>query len=222
MAKKVLVIAAHPDDELLGCGATIAMHASIGDEIKSIILCEGETMRNQDNSAKISSTNNAAKILGVKETICIGLPDQHLDTLPIVDIISPIEQIVKEFQPNIVYCHYGKDLNRDHQLVFEAAMVALRPKNTFLESIYSFYIVGSTEWGVPCSFNADTWIGFDEYFMQKKLEAFSCYESELCEYPNPRSLDALVNLAKYTGNQCCMEYAESFITIRKTIRGLHR
>lgn len=217
--KKVLVIAAHPDDELLGCGATIALHTSAGDKVQSIILCEGETMRQQDNGEKVNATKEAAKVLGCNEPICVGLPDQHLDTLPIVDIISPIEKVVREFQPNIVYCHFGKDLNRDHQLVFEAAMVALRPKNEFIEAIYSFYIVGSTEWNYPRTFEPDTWVGFEKSILEQKLKAFSCYETELCDYPNPRSLKALENLAKATGNQCCMEYAEAFMTIRKTVRG---
>lgn len=217
--KRVLVIAAHPDDELLGCGATIAMHTAAGDEVQSIILCEGETMRQQDNGKKVNATKEAAKVLGCKEPFCVGLPDQHLDTLPIVDIISPIEKVVREFRPNIVYCHFGKDLNRDHQLVFEAAMVALRPKNEFIEAIYSFYIVGSTDWNYPRSFEPDTWVGFDRVVLEQKLKAFSCYETELCGYPNPRSIEALENLAKATGNQCCMEYAEAYMTIRKTVRG---
>ena len=215
--KRVLVIAAHPDDELLGCGATIALHTAAGDEVRSIILCEGETMRQQDNGEKINATKEAAKVLGSQEPICVGLPDQHLDTVAIVDVISPIEKIVREYQPNIIYVHYGNDLNKDHQIVFEAAMVALRPKNVFIETIYSFYIVGSSEWNYPRSFEPDTWIGFDEKVMQKKLKAFECYETELCEYPNPRSVNALVNLAKSTGNQCCMEYAEAFMTVGRTI-----
>lgn len=217
--KKVLVIAAHPDDELLGCGATVALHTVAGDEVRSIILCEGESMRHQDNYDKASATKQASRILGSHEPLCVGLPDQHLDTLAIVDVISPIEKIVREYQPNIVYVHCGNDLNKDHQIVFEAAMVALRPKNEFIEAIYSYYTVGSTEWNYPRNFEPDTWVGFDESIMRRKLSAFKCYESELCDYPNPRSIQAIENLAKVAGNQCCMEYAEAFVTIRKTIRG---
>lgn len=217
--KKVLVIAAHPDDELLGCGATIAMHTVAGDEVRSIILCEGETMRQQDSAGKMDATKEAANVLGAQEPVCVGLLDQHLDTLAIVDVISPIEKIVREYQPNIIYVHSGSDLNKDHQIVFEAAMVALRPKNEFIEAIYSFYTVGSTEWTYPRSFEPDTWVGFDKEILDKKIKAFSCYETELCDYPNPRSIEALINLAKFTGNQCCMEYAEAYMTIRKTVRG---
>ena len=219
MNNRILVIAAHPDDELLGCGAAVALHTENGDRVRSIILCEGETMRSQDGGEKRSATIDAAKILGVEHVACIGLPDQHLDMLPIVDVIIPIENEVREFKPNIIYVHSGADINKDHQVVFEAALVALRPKNEFIEDIYSFYTVGSTEWGYPRSFNPDTWVGFDEHIMQQKLDAFACYETELCDYPHPRSLEAIKNLAKMTGNQCCMEYAEAFETVRRTRRG---
>lgn len=218
MSKRILVIAAHPDDELLGCGGTIALHSNAGDSIRSIILCEGETMRSQDGGEKRAATKEAAKVLGVENVVCSGFPDQRLDTLPIVDVITPIEKAVRDFQPNIIYVHSEADTNKDHQIVFEAALVALRPKNEFIEEIYSFYIVGATEWGYPRSFKPDTWVGFDEGIMQRKLDAFACYETELCDYPHPRSLEAIEHLAQMTGNQCCMEYAESFETVRRTRR----
>lgn len=215
MRKRILVIAAHPDDELLGCGATLALHNDQGDIVRGIILCEGESMRSQDEKDKRSATLDASRIIGIESVECIGLPDQHLDTLPIVNVISPIENVVKEFQPNIIYTHSGSDINKDHQIVFEASLVALRPKNLFIEAIYSYYIVGATEWGYPRLFKPDTWVGFDESVMNKKLKAFACYESELCDYPHPRSIQSLENLARMTGNQCCMEYAEVFETIRR-------
>ncbi len=218
MQNKVLVIAAHPDDELLGCGGTIALHTAQGDRVRSIILCEGETMRAQDGSKKHTATENAAEILGMESVVSVGFPDQHLDTLPVVDVITPIEKAVRDFQPNIIYVHSGSDVNKDHQVVFEAALVALRPKSEFIEEIYGFYTVGATEWGYPRSFNPDTWVGFNESIMKRKLDAFSCYETELCDYPHPRSLEALRNLGKAVGNQCCMEYAETFETIRRARR----
>ena len=219
MSNKVLVIAAHPDDELLGCGATVALHSKKGDTVRSIIVCEGESMRSQDGRRKQCATEKAAKILGVESIECFNLPDQHLDTLPLVEVITPIERVVREFRPNVVFVHSIADVNRDHQVVFEAALVALRPKNMFIEEIYSFYTVGATEWGYPRGFNPDTWIGFDAAVMRQKLSAFSCYETELCDYPHPRSLEAIETLARATGNQCCMEYAEAFETVRRTING---
>lgn len=218
MKKRVLIIAAHPDDELLGCGGTIVCHTNVGDTVKSIIVCEGESMRGQDNSSKISATMEASRILGVSETICLSLPDQHLDSLSLVDVINPIEKIVKDFKPNIVYTHFKNDINRDHQIIFQASMVALRPKVRYLEKIYSFYTVSSSEWNYPYAFIPDTFMELDEEVVDKKIKAFSCYDTEICEYPHPRSMEGLKNLAAFTGNQCCMKYAEGFITIRNIIR----
>lgn len=219
MNKRILVIVAHPDDELLGCGGTVALHAQNGDHVKIIILCEGESMRVQDAEEKRSATEEAIRILGAESAVCIGFPDQHLDILPIVDVITPIEKAVRDFQPNIVYTHSMADVNKDHQVVFEAALVALRPKYEFIEEIYSFYTVGATEWGYPRAFEPDTWIGFDERVMKKKLDAFACYKTEICEYPHPRSPEAIKNLAMMTGNQCCMRFAEAFETVRRVRRG---
>lgn len=215
---RILVIAAHPDDELLGCGATIALNTSRGNRVHSIILCEGESMRAQDGRAKQSATRKAAAILGVESVECVGLPDQRLDSIPVVDVIAPIEKAVEDYQPNIIYVHSGTDINKDHRIVFDAALVALRPKKKFVEEIYSFYTVGATEWGYPRAFSPDTWIGFDKMIMQRKLDAFACYETEWCDYPHPRSLMAIENLARMMGNQCCMEYAEVFETVRKVNR----
>ena len=216
--KKILVIAAHPDDEMLGCGAAVALHTVKGDEVQSIILCEGETMRGQNSGKKTYASQCASDVLGTKQPIMIGFLDQHLDTLPIVEVASPIEKVVREFQPNIVYCQFGGDLNKDHKIVFEAAMVALRPKNEFIEEIYCFYTVGSSEWNYPSTFVPNTWICFDKNIMDKKINAFKCYETEVCIYPNPRSEEALINLAKFSGNQVCAEYAESFVSVRKIVR----
>lgn len=218
MNKNVLVIAAHPDDELLGCGGTIIKHVENGDKVSAIVICEGETMRSQDSESKVSAMNLASEILGLSNMLCVGLPDQHLDVIPIVDVITPIENAINSFKPNIIYVHNGSDINKDHQIVFEATLVAARPKVSYIEEIYSYYTVGSSEWGYPRSFSPDTWIGFNENVLQKKIQAFCSYDSEICDYPNPRSPQALINLSRMMGNQCCMEYGEAFETIRRVIR----
>lgn len=216
---KILVIAAHPDDELLGCGGTIAKHSINGDEVYTLIICEGESLRykglNIDQSVYIKKSGD---ILGVKQNFHLRFPDQKLDTFTLVDIITPIEKIVKTLQPNIVYLQYGGDINRDHQIVFEASLVALRPVETYIEEIYAYYTVGSSDWGYPRTFNPDTWINISTT-LDTKLRAFTEYVSELKEYPHPRSLRSLENLAAFTGNQVNLEYSESFMTIRKVKRG---
>jgi LmbE family N-acetylglucosaminyl deacetylase len=218
MNKRVLVIAAHPDDELLGCGGTIARHVAEGDVVQSIVVCEGESLRYKDNSVNQSiAIENARKTLGVEKVHALKFPDQKLDTFTLVDIITPIEKVVREYQPQIVYCQYGGDINKDHKIVSEAAEVALRPVEPYIEEIYAYYTVGSSEWPFNPTFKPDTWVNIEEY-LGKKIEAFSHYTSEIREYPHPRSIKSLENLAYYTGNQCCMKAAEAFMTMRRVVR----
>lgn len=212
--KKVLVIAAHPDDELLGCGGTLIKHVKNGDEVQSIIMCEGESLRYAGKEVhQHEATQNAANIIGISKTHRFDFPDQHLDTYTLVDLITPIEKVVDEYKPEIVYVQNGSDINRDHALTFEAASVALRPTAESVKEIYTFYTVGSTEWKFPNGFDPNVWINIENEIDQK-LEAFKCYTSEIREYPHPRSIEAIRNVAKFFGNQCCMNYAEALMLVR--------
>lgn len=215
---KVLVIAAHPDDEVLGCGGTVIRHTIAGDEVRSVIVCEGESLRYRDSPVHQSEAGlKAAEHMGVASLTRLDFPDQKLDTFSLVDVISPIEKIVNEYRPQIVYLQFGGDLNRDHQIVFEASMVALRPTNAFIEEIYAFYTVGSTELAYDNSFRPDTWVDIS-VTLEKKIEAFCYYESEVRQHPHPRSVDGLRNMAAFFGNQCLMRAAEPFVTIRRIKR----
>jgi len=214
--KNILVIAAHPDDEVLGCGGTIVRHVSQGDNVIVCIVCEGETIRNisQSSGRDILKAN---KILGVSKTTHLKMPDQKLDTISLVDIISKLENIIYKYKPNIIYTHHGGDINKDHKIVFDATLVATRPFLTYIKSIYTFSTVSSTEWGYPRSFIPDTWVDITKY-LEIKLKAMSAYVTEIMEYPHPRSIESLINKAHAEGNQCCMEAAETFMTIRRCIR----
>jgi len=215
---RVLVIAAHPDDELLGCGGTVALHAQNGDSVWSVIMCEGGSLRNVNQSDKGEHhANLAAKVLGVKKVCLLNFPDQRLDTFTLTDIVTPLEKIVAELKPNIVYCQFGGDINRDHELLFKALMVAVRPTVTCIEAVYAFDTASSTEWAFPRSFIPDTWVDISST-LDKKLEAMSCYKSELREYPHPRSIEGLKYKAHSWGNQACMNAAEVFMTIRRSYR----
>ena len=216
MNKKVLVIAAHPDDEILGCGGTVARHAKNGDKVQFLIVCEGESLRYGKDVGQQQATQLAADILGVNKVHRLDFPDQRLDTFCLVDVISPIERIIEDYSPQVVYCHYGDDVNRDHKIVFEATSVALRPVAKSIEVVYAFYTLGSTNWGYPRTFSADTWVDISHY-LEMKIRAFQCYESEIRDYPHPRSIRAIEQLAYATGNQCCLEAAESFVTIRRIV-----
>lgn len=219
MSKNVLVIAAHPDDELLGCGGTLALHARAGDHITAVIACEGESLRyGKAGVGQREHTRRAAQILGIKDVQMLDFADQRLDTLTLTDLITPLEQVVRDLRPQVVYCQYGGDINRDHYLLFQALLVATRPTELYIEAVYAFDTASSTEWAYPRSFNPDTWVDISST-LDLKLAAMACYESELRLYPHPRSLDALGNRAKAWGNQCCLDSAEVFITVRRITRG---
>ena len=135
MSRPVLVIAAHPDDEVLGCGGTVALHARAGDEVTAVIACEGESLRyGPAGVGQAEHSRRAAEMLGLKATRQLGLPDQRLDTLSLLDLIAPLERAVREVRPAVVYCQFGGDANRDHELLFRAALVATRPLEPFLEA----------------------------------------------------------------------------------------
>jgi len=218
MSRSVLVIAAHPDDEVLGCGGTVALHARAGDDVTAVIACEGESLRYGPGGVGQSEhSRRAAEMLGLKESRRLGFPDQRLDTLTLLDLIAPLERAVREVRPAVVYCQFGGDANRDHELLFRAALVATRPLEPFIEAVYAFDTASSTEWGYPRSFVPDTWVDISTT-LEQKLCAMACYESEVRPYPHPRSLEALRHRAQAWGNQCCMEAAEVFMTVRRTLR----
>lgn len=215
---RVLVIAAHPDDELLGCGGTLIRHADRGDEIQSIIMCEGESLRYKNQKVnQHKATVEAAKVIGISKTNRFDFPDQRLDKFSLIELITPIEKVVNDFRPEIVYVQFGGDINRDHALTFEAASIALRPTTESVKKIYTFYTVGSTELKAPMVFQPNTWIDIEDQ-IERKIEAFSCYESEVREYPHPRSLEGIRNIAAFFGNQCCMKFAEAYMLTRSIER----
>ena len=214
---KVLVVAAHPDDELLGIGGIIIKHVMAGDEVRSIIICEGESVRYKGDVGQSTAIQDAAEVMGVSKVYHLKFPDQRLDTYTLMDLITPLEEISEEFKPNIIYCQSGCDANRDHKILFEAGMIAFRPTSEWIEDFYSFYTTSSTEWGYPRSFVPDTWINISNV-LEKKIEAFEKYHSEVREYPHPRSSDSLRHQAHFWGNQCCMDSAEVLMTVRRISR----
>ena len=218
MSKSILVIAAHPDDELLGCGGTIALHTRAGDRVTSVIACEGESLRyGRGGVGQRDHIQRAAQTLGVQDVRLIGFPDQRLDTLTLTEIITPLENVVREARPHIVYCQSGGDINRDHQLLFQALLVATRPTEEFIEAIYAFDTASSTEWAYPRAFIPDTWVDIAST-LEAKLAAMACYASEMRDYPHPRSLKALEYRARAWGNQSCLDAAEVFMTVRRVLR----
>lgn len=219
--ERVLVIAAHPDDELLGCGGTVALHAARGERVTSVIVCEGESLRyGPGGVGQGTHIKRAAKTLGVEDVRLLGFPDQRLDTFTLTDVICRLEPIVREIRPSIVYAQWGGDVNRDHKLLFDALLVATRPTEFSIEAVYAFDTPSSTEWGFPRTFVPDTWVDVSAT-LEQKIQAMACYESEVRPYPHPRSLEALRYRARAWGVQACLEAAEVFVTVRRVVRDGH-
>ena len=212
------MLAAHPDDELLGCGGTVALHAAKGDRVTSVIVCEGESLRYGRGTHRMNEhTVAACRKLGVGDVRQLGFPDQGLDRFTLTDIITPLEEIVREVRPQVVYCQHGGDINRDHEILFKAALVATRPTVDCIESVYAFDTASSTEWAHPNTFVPDTWIDISRT-LDTKLDAMACYTTEVRPYPHPRSLESLRFRANAWGNRCCLDAAEVFMTVRRVMR----
>ncbi|MDI6781784.1 MAG: PIG-L family deacetylase, partial [bacterium] len=144
-------------------------------------------------------------------------PDQRMDGIPLLDVVQPIEALIKQIEPEIIYVHHHGDVNQDHRVVFEATMVAARPvKESSVKNIFCYETLSSTEWCPPFServFKPNVFVDVRET-IEQKLDAFRCYESEIREFPHPRSLEALKNAAKQWGSRVGLGYAEAFELIR--------
>jgi len=221
--RKILVIAAHPDDEVLGCGGTIARLSKKGYEMYVLILGEGITSRDnirdiQKRESEIldlkRQAEEANKILGVKQVFHHDFPDNKFDTAPFLDLIKVIEKIKNNVKPEIIFTHYEKDLNIDHQITYKAVITATRPiKGENVKEIYSFEIPSSTEWSYPLSFSPNVFYDISET-IDVKLRALEEYKTELMEYPHPRSLEGVKLIAKNWGMKVGLEYAEAYKVVR--------
>jgi LmbE family N-acetylglucosaminyl deacetylase len=216
---KILVVAAHPDDEILGVGGTIRKHADQGDEVSVLVACEGVTMRYEDEHRKrlAEQSRRASEILGIRELHFGNLPDQHLDTIPLVDVIAKVEEILESFKPEMVYTHFGGDVNHDHNLLFRAVQVATRPyASASVREVLVFETASSTEWGTPAiqgSFQPGVYVDISKT-LEAKVEAFCCYENEVREPPHPRSPASLRARAQTWGSYVGVQAAEAFQVIR--------
>lgn len=219
---KVLVIAAHPDDEVLGCGGTIAKHVAAGDEVNIHILAEGATSRTafrdcEAHSVELSelaqSAACAARILGAT-TVLHGLPDNRLDSLDLLDVIKLVEEVVFAYRPDVVYTHHSSDVNIDHQIIHRAVVTACRPlPGQSVRTLLFFEIPSSTEWQVlsnVAAFVPNWFVSIDET-LDCKVQALEPYGSEMREFPHPRSISAVRALAAWRGASIGANAAEAFV-----------
>jgi len=216
---KVQVIAAHPDDEILGVGGTVAMHVQRGDCVQLAILCEGVSVRyDPERQAEVRGQSlKAASVLGVSNIITQDFQDQGLDGRPIIEITREVEKLIQSFQPETVYTQFGGDLNRDHRVLAEAVMVATRPYAApFVREVLMYETPSSTEWSSPHlspMFQPHIFVDITST-LEKKLDAFACYAAEVCPEPHPRSLAALRQRAGYWGSLVNRAAAEPFVCVR--------
>lgn len=216
---KVLIVAAHPDDEILGVGGTIAAHVEQGDCVKLAIICEGISIRYApERYAEVrEQSQEAAAILGVGDLEIRDLPDQRLDTLPLSEVAREVECLVQKLRPEVVYTQFSGDINRDHRVLAEAVMVATRPYSApFVREVLMYETPSSTEWGLPQLspiFQPNVFVDIT-HTLEKKLKAFSCYTAEVRENPHPRSLAALRGRAHYWGSLVNCPAAEPFACVR--------
>ena len=223
---KILVVVAHPDDEVLGCSGTMARLAMEGNDVYTLILGEGITARDKErdriNREKdLCELKNhivkANKLLGVKKTYTFDFPDNRFDTVALLDIIKTIEEIKEDIKPDIVFTHHYGDLNIDHQITFKAVMTAFRPlKKETVREIYSFEVLSSTEWNIPkpeICFVPNHFVDISKT-IKLKVRAMKEYKCEIREYPHPRSIESIEIKAKQRGIQVGLEAAEAFEVIR--------
>jgi LmbE family N-acetylglucosaminyl deacetylase len=219
-------VAAHPDDEVLGCGGTIARHARNGEMVHVLILGEGVTSRSgtrdrQGSAEGIANVGQSARaahaILGSTDVQLLDFPDNRMDGVDVLDVVKAIETFLERVQPGVVYTHFSNDLNVDHRVVSEAVHIACRPlPGTAVEWLLCFEVASSTEWQIA---NQST--GFvPNYFvdvtatLDLKTQALSAYGSEMRPWPHPRSLEAVEHLARWRGATVGRQAAEAFMLSR--------
>ncbi len=225
MKEKILVLAAHPDDEVLGCGGTIARMSEEGHEVHIAILGEGITSRYKDPTEadqKLlvqleANCQRAAEVLGAKDLHRFGLPDNRVDAVPLLEVVHLVEELIGKLQPSIVYTQHGGDLNIDHVCLYRATMTATRPMaGTPVKALYAYEVASSSEWAFQRfspPFHPNTFVDVSAT-LERKVEAMQAYESESRAFPHPRSPEALRVQAQRWGATAGVEAAEAFELIR--------
>lgn len=220
----VLVVAAHPDDEVLGCGATIARHRAQGHAVHVAILAQGITSRATRKGAATVKLRELAELakranraLGVSSLEMLQLPDNRLDSLDRLDLIKEVEKIARKRKPTIVYTHHAGDVNVDHRRAHEAVVTACRPvPGQTVRTILAFEIPSSTEWqpGQSAPSFQPNWFVDVTHTLSAKLKALGIYAPEMRDWPHARSLKAVEHLARWRGATVGVEAAEAFMLAR--------
>ena len=224
--KTILVIAAHPDDEVLGMAGTIMKHVKHGDDVHVVFMSDGVTARDREYDYEISKdrieerkalAGKACVVMGVKSHSFFDYPNLRMDVMLQLKITKDIEDVINRIQPDVIYTHHDGDMNKDHRITFESVMTACRPlPGHCVREIYTFEVLSSTEWApnmVWPAFTPDKWVDI-EPFLDDKIAAMQCYDIEMREFPHPRSEQVIRSLAQLRGSQMGLKAAECFTTIR--------
>ena len=219
----ILVIAAHADDEVLGCGGTIAKYKDQGATVNVALLADGVSSRSTENTSshadlkiRNAAARHANKILGVDQVIFGKFPDNRMDSVALLDVIKYVEDLIVEFTPDVIFTHHSNCLNIDHRVVNQAVCTACRPQGNYsVKSILFFEIPSSTEWQINSlgAFSPNLFEDVSDY-MAKKIEALEAYSMEMREWPHPRSIIGITHLAKWRGATVGTDTAEAFIVGR--------
>jgi len=218
--RRILVVVAHPDDEVLGCGGTIARHVDEGSEVTLFVLTDGVGARGESTeSSHIRSLElrESARVLGITSVIQDNLPDNKLDSIPLLEVTHKIAPILDEVRPHIIYTHFLYDLNQDHSAIASAVRVLTRPSPlNVIEAVLMMEVHSSTEWafGENSQFSPNYFIALNERQMDLKVKALSKYVSELREPPHPRRVEHARIAAQYRGAQSGCKYSEAFMLLR--------
>jgi len=232
---KILIVVAHPDDEVLGMGGTILKHSKNRDDITIAYLTTGISSRrssNYNNSSnyKITKSNQqkikkqinelkkdaikSSKILNIKNVLFFDFPDNELDTIPLLKIIKTVEKLVEKVKPDRIYTSHFGDLNIDHRTVYESVITACRPTGLFVKEIITFEILSSTEWSFSNDFKPNYFVEIEKE-LPGKIKAMKVYKNEIRDFPHPRSVENISITAKKWGTVSGFNAAEAFQIIRK-------
>lgn len=220
----ILVVAAHPDDEVLGCGGTIARHVATGDSVDVLFLADGVTSRQGKRTSALAQRSAAARcacdILGARAPRFFQFPDNRLDSVPLLEVVKLLETVLAETGPRILYTHHGGDLNVDHRIAHQVVMTACRPQpGSSVKGIYSFEVPSSTDWSSQVSsapFRPNHFVDVTDHFA-RKMQALEAYQEELRAFPHARSREVVEALARVRGASVGVVAAEAFGVERQLV-----
>jgi N-acetylglucosamine malate deacetylase 1 len=227
MSKNIIVIAAHPDDEVLGCGGTISKLVDNGATVYVAFMADGVLSRGTDNDLQQKelevrrlAAQKACDILGAKVIFFGDSPDNRMDTVALLDIVKPIETLLRKYKPDTIFTHHSGDLNIDHRLTHQAVVTACRPQPAHcVKTLLTFEVPSSTEWQLQGTTPVFTPNWFEDISdtLERKLAALHAYEIELRDWPHPRSQKAVEHLARWRGATIGVDAAEAFMLGRKLV-----